>query len=144
MPLIAGVVFVVVIVVTTSTNNVAAPPRRPVSAATRPARSKPKTLIRHTNEPPVFDGNAATSKDWAFAMDNALRALDFQNASVGFNYAAGYITGNARLWLMGALEAGTEFEYWPALQGALSCVYGPMFDSGQIRLHYFRCSSEEL
>ena len=135
---------VVVIVVTISNNNVAAPPRRPVAASTRPANAKPKILTRHTNEPPVFDGNAAISQDWAFAMDIALRPLDFQNASVGVNYVVGYLTGDARLCLMAALEAGTEFENWLALNCTLSRVYGPMFDSDQIRPHSFRCSSEEL
>ena len=77
-------------------------------------------------------------------MDIALRALDFQNASVEVDYAAGYLTGNARLWLMVALEAGTEFEDWPALKDTLARVYGPMFNPEQIRLCCFRCRSNEL
>ena len=123
--------------VVSTTRNVAAPPPRPVAATTGPSSATPKTATRHTKDPPVFDGNAALFKEWAFAVDIALRALDFQDASVEVDYAAGYLTGNARLWLMAALEAGTEFENWPALKDALADVYGPMFDPEQIRLCLF-------
>ena len=67
-------------------------------------------------------------------MDIALRALNFQNASVEVDHAVGYLTGSARLWLMAALKAGTEFEDWPALKDTSARVYGPMFDPEQIHL----------
>ena len=54
-------------------------------------------------EPSVFDGNQATFKEWTFAMELALRSLAFADPTEDVDYAIGYLSGNARLWVISAL-----------------------------------------
>ena len=89
---------------------------------------------RLTKEPPVFGGDSATFKEWTFAMDMALRSLALPNAAQRVDYAAGFLTGNARLWLIAALEANQVFSDWPALKAALGDVYGPRHNEETSRM----------
>ena len=54
-------------------------------------------------------------------MDMALRSLALPNGQ-WVDYAAGFLTGNTRLWLIAALEANQVFSDWPALKAALGDV----------------------
>ena len=89
---------------------------------------------RLTKELPVFGGDSATFKEWTFAMDMALRSLALPNAAQRVDYAAGFLTGNARLWLIAPLEANLVFSDWPALKAALGDVYGPRHNEEILRM----------
>ena len=82
----------------------------------------------------MFGGVSATFKEWTFAMDMALRSLALPNAAQRVDYAAGFLTGNARLWLIAALEANKVFSDWPALKAALGDVYGPRHNEETSRM----------
>ena len=60
-------------------------------------------------DPLSFSGDAKEFKEFAFAMDLALKSLAFQDKSREVDYVAGFLTGNARLWYISSLEAGTSF-----------------------------------
>ena len=47
---------------------------------------------------------------------------------------AGFLTGNARLWLIAAFEANQVFSDWPALKAALGDVYGPRHNDETSRM----------
>ena len=70
-------------------------------------------------DPLSFSGDAKEFKEFAFAMDLALKSLAFQDKSREVDYVAGFLTGNARLWYISSLEAGTSFPSWPSLKQAL-------------------------
>ena len=70
----------------------------------------------------MFGGGSATFQEWTFAMDMALRSLALPNAAQWVDYAAGFLTGNTRLWLIAVLEANQGFSDWPALKAALGDV----------------------
>ena len=88
-------------------------------------------------EPSVFDGNQATFKEWTFAMELALRSLAFADPTEDVDYGIGYLSGNARLWVISALDAGTTYESWDALKKALTSAYGPVHDQERCRLNLF-------
>ena len=88
-------------------------------------------------EPSVFDGNQATFKEWTFAMELALRSLAFADPTEDVDYAIGYLSGNARLWVISALDGGTTYESWDALKKALTSAYGPVHDQERCRLNLF-------
>ena len=67
-------------------------------------------------------------------MDMALRSLALPNAAQRVDYAAGVLTGNARLWLIAALEVNQVFSDWPALKAALGDVYGPRHNEETSRM----------
>ena len=60
-------------------------------------------------DPSSFSGDAKEFKEFAFAMDLALKSLAFQDKGREVDYVAGFLTGNARLWYISSLEAGTSF-----------------------------------
>ena len=88
-------------------------------------------------EPSVFDGNQATFKEWTFAMELALRSLAFADPTEDVDYAIGYLSGNARLWVISALDGGTTYDTWDALKKALTSAYGPVHDQERCRLNLF-------
>ena len=52
-------------------------------------------------------------------------------------YAASFLIGNTRLWLISALDAGEVYQDWFALRDALEAVYGPRHSDEQNRLSLF-------
>jgi len=116
-------------------------PRECVAAtqepAARPLEVSAPPPPRHIKEPPVFGGDSAKFKEWAFAMDLALKTLQIRDPTSMVDYAAGYLTGNARLWFMSARDANMELPDWPSLRNALEHVYGPLFDTEQARIDLF-------
>lgn len=93
-------------------------------------------------EPPVFDGNPSHFKEWTFAIDLALKALGLEEPNVRVDYATGYLAGNARLWLMAAMESGESYSDWPSLKDALSQAFGPHFDQERVRLNLFSIAQQ--
>ena len=55
------------------------------------------------------------------------------------DYAIGYLSGNARLWVISALDGGTTYESWDALKKALTSAYGPVHDQERYAKH--QCSA---
>ena len=87
---------------------------------------RPERTSYSAKEPPVFDGNPKSFKEWSFSKYLTFRTLSLDYPTRMVDYAAGYLTGNARLWLIASLEAGKTFPYWPSLRNALARVYGPL------------------
>ena len=50
---------------------------------------------------------------------------------------AGFLTGNARLWYISSLEAGTSFPNWPSLKQALYLAQDPSHEQEVVRLVLF-------
>ena len=103
----------------------------------RSRASSPSLSGLSARQPQPFDGEPATFKEWAFGVEIALKASPSRSPDDEVNFAANLLSGNARLWLMSALEAGDTFKDWPSLRDALADVYGPRFDSEQARLSLF-------
>ena len=53
------------------------------------------------------------------------------------DYVAGFLTGNARLWYISSLEAGTSSPSWPSLKQALYLALGPSHEQETARLDLF-------
>lgn len=98
---------------------------------------------RSVKEPQVFHGNSTEFKEWSFSVTLALKSLDLGSPEREATYAASFLAGNARLWLISSLEAGEQFTDWPVLRDALGNVYGPRFDEEQVRLRLFSISCQE-
>ena len=103
----------------------------------RSRASSPPLSALGARQPPPFNGETAAFKEWAFGVEIALNASPSRSPEDEVNFAASLLSGNARLWLMSALEAGDSFKDWPALRDALAEVYGPRFNSEQARLSLF-------
>ena len=73
----------------------------------------------YAKEPATFDGNPAFFKEWSLSMELAFRSLSMSDPVQIVNYAAGYLSGNVKLWLIVTLEAGSSPQSWPALKNAL-------------------------
>ena len=52
-------------------------------------------------------------------------------------FAASYLQGNARLWLMSVLDSGACIHDWPTLKQSLGDVYGPVHEQEEARLKLF-------
>ena len=91
--------------------------------ATQDTRSQ-----RHAKEPPVFEGNQIKFRQCAFSVDLALRSLFLKAIGKMVEYAAGYLEGNANLWLILFMDSGITFSNWEELREALSKVYTPLYD----------------
>eukprot|EP00117_Sycon_ciliatum_P041404 scpid99032/ scgid30290/ len=96
-------------------------------APCQPAQSPVPRRPAYVKAPPSFSGDSAQFKDWAFAMDLAIRSLDLQSASAtkeinksasDYRYATGFQEGNVRLWVISSLEANVQFNDWPVLRSA--------------------------
>lgn len=92
---------------------------------------------RFGKEPQVFAGEASAFKEWAFSLELALKAEALDKPEKEVDFAASFLTGNARLWLIAVLESGETFDSWQALKTALAKVYGPKFDQEQARVGLF-------
>ena len=93
--------------------------------------------VQRGKEPPVFTGVASEFREWVFAVELAMRALKISEASCMVDYASGYLGGNARLWLMSAMDAGVQFPDWKSLKMKLAEVYGPLQEQEQARVKLF-------
>ena len=62
--------------------------------------------------PPTFSGASSEFKEWVFSVELALKSLRLPSSDMEANYAASYLEGNARLWLMTSLESGDEYGDW--------------------------------
>ena len=88
-------------------------------------------------EPFVFSGEASKFREWAFSVELGLRNQKFRNLSQEVDYAASFLDGNARLWLITSLEAGKLFSSWKDFKTALAEVYGPHHEQERARLQFF-------
>ena len=82
----------------------------------------------------MFGGEANWFKVWSFAIELALKSLELGSSDRKVNYAASFLVGNARLWLISSLEAET-FPDWPSLRDALAKVYGPSLQIPELAKH---------
>ena len=62
--------------------------------------SAPQLAPAAIDQAPVFSGNTSEFKEWVFAMDLPLKALAFEDAEERVGYAASFLKGNTRLWLI--------------------------------------------
>jgi len=97
---------------------------------------------RQVREPLVFNGEPSLLKEWVFSMELALSTLGLSDPRQEVNYASSFLAGNARLWLMAALEAGEQFPHWYSLRKGLENVYGPRHNEEQSRLKLFALVQE--
>ena len=88
-------------------------------------------------EPPTFDGEPGQFKEWLFAIDLALRSLAIEDEAVKVDYVAGFLVGNARLWIIFAVDSGKQFRTWSELKDALRTAFGPRHEEERARLHLF-------
>ncbi|XP_065189469.1 uncharacterized protein LOC135820090 [Sycon ciliatum] len=106
------------------------------TSASQPApRDRP-----HVKEPPVFTGDPTTFREWAFAVELALASWRFADPKREAEFAASYIAGNPRLWLMTSLEAGAAYPDWSSLKKALEAAYGVKYDQERARWSLFSLS----
>ena len=112
-------------------------PRR----AQAPSGERPR--MRHVKSPPVFRGDTREFKEWAFAIELAMKSLQLDNAEERLSYAASFLEGNARLWFIASQEANTLFSDWPDLKSKLGEVYGPVYDREQARIDLFALHQDE-
>lgn len=110
----------------------------PVSHAS-PSQPVPSDRPR-IKEPPVFTGDPTTFREWAFAVELALASWRFVDPGREVEFAASYIAGNPRLWLMTSLEAGAAYPDWQSLKKALEVAYGVKFDQERARWSLFSLS----
>ena len=87
---------------------------------------RPTRTIYSAKEPPIFDGDPTSFKEWSFSMDLTFRTLSLDNPTRMVDCVPGHQTGNAGLWPIASLEAGKTFPDWPSLRNALARVYGPL------------------
>lgn len=99
--------------------------------------------MRHVKSPPVFRGDTREFKEWAFAIELAMKSLQLDNAEERLSYAASFLEGNARLWFIASQEANTLFSDWPDLKSKLGEVYGPVYDREQARIDLFALHQDE-
>ena len=95
------------------------------------------SVKRVTREPNVFHGNPSEFKEWVFTVELALKCSPQGDPESQVNFAASYLAGNARLWLISSMEAGQQFSDWHSLKSALARVYGPHYDGERVRLDMF-------
>ena len=112
-------------------------PRR----AQAPSGERPR--MRHVKSPPVFRGDTREFKEWAFAIELAMKSLQLDNAEERLSYAASFLEGNARLWFIAYQEANTLFSDWPDLKSKLGEVFGPVYDREQARIDLFALHQDE-
>ena len=80
------------------------------------------SVKRVTREPNVFHGNPSEFKEWVFTVELALKCSPQGDPESQVNFAASYLAGNARLWLISSMEAGEQFSDWHSLKSALARV----------------------
>ena len=95
------------------------------------------SVKRVTKEPNIFHGNPSEFKEWVFTVELALKCSPQGDPENQVNFAASYLAGNARLWLISSMEAGEQFSDWHSLKSALARVYGPHYDGERVRLDMF-------
>ena len=100
-----------------------------IKSASSPQQSVPNgvnnTAQRRKNrqyvkEPQLFAGDASTFKEWVFSLELALKAESLAEPEKEVDFAASFLTGNARLWLIAVLESGESFNNWQELKTALA------------------------
>ena len=89
------------------------------------------------NRPPVFSGNPADFREWVFAIELAMVSQRVNDDQEQVRFAASYLQGNARLWLMSVLDSGACIHDWPTLKQSLGDVYGPVHEQEEARLKLF-------
>ena len=89
------------------------------------------------NTPPVFSGNPADFREWVFAIELAIVSQRVNDDQEQVRFAASYLQGNARLWLMSVLDSGACIHDWPTLKQSLGDVYGPVHEQEEARLKLF-------
>ena len=92
---------------------------------------------QYVKEPPLFAGDASTFKEWVFSLELALKAESLAEPEKEVDFAASFLTGNARLSLIAVLESGESFTNWQELKTSLARMYSPKFDQEQARVSLF-------
>ena len=92
---------------------------------------------QYVKKPPLFAGDASTFKEWVFSLELALKAESLAEPEKEVDFAASFLTGNARLWLIAILESGESINNWHELKTALARMYSPKFDQEQARVSLF-------
>lgn len=105
----------------------------------------PPNPVRHASggkarEPPVFSGVASEFREWVFAIELAMCSFGIPDGKRRVDFAAGFLAGNARLWMIAAQDAGMIFSDWPSLKTALAGIYGPLHEQEQTRLKLLNLS----
>ena len=107
----------------------------------QPPRAQGADSCQHAHtkfkDPSSFSGDAKEFKEFAFAMNLALKSLAFQDKGREVDYVAGFLTGSVRLWYISSSEAGTSFPSWPSLKQALYLAHGPSHEQEAARLDLF-------
>ena len=73
-----------------------------------------------------FNGDPESFRQWAFAVELALRSRNLREGSHQVDFVSMLLEGNALLWLIAAQDSGETFEDWPSLKNALVKTFGPL------------------
>ena len=87
-------------------------------------------------EPSLLVGDASTFKEWVFSLELALKAESLAEPEE-LDFAASFLTGNGRLWLIAVLASGESFNNWHELKTALARMYSSIFDQELARVGLF-------
>ena len=89
-----------------------------------------------------FNGDPESFREWAFAVELALRSRNLREGSLQVDFVSMLLEGNALLWLTAAQDSGETFEDWPSLKNAIAKTFGPLQSVEENRLQLFSLQQE--
>lgn len=106
----------------------------------RLGRVVPGSSAIPSRNPRPFGGNPLEFKQWAFAVELAMTANNITTGEHQILFVSSLLEDNALLWFMACKDAGTTFEEWTPLKGALAEAFGPLQEGENHRLALFSIS----
>ena len=89
-----------------------------------------------------FNGDPESFREWAFAVELALRSRNLREGSLQVDFVSMLLEGNALLWLIAAQDSGETFEDWPSLKNAIAKTFGPLQSEEENRLQLISLQQE--
>ena len=95
-------------------------------------RRQPASSVRtRCKEPSMFGGDSSLFREWLFTMDEAIRTL---SPPVPVSYAASFLKGNARMWLIDSWGKGAGLSTWQAFRQQLLQAFSSLHEEERSRI----------